>query len=116
MRQFPNVNEGQWLVSNEGGSRRRWAPDGGELFYLAPGSRLMAVPVETESGFAPGNATELFRGYYAGYDGRTYDVSPDGERFLMVKENAGDGQKDFILVLNWHEQLKRLVPTDPSVH
>ena len=46
--------------------------------------------------------------------GRTYDISPDGERFLMVKENADDEDTptEFVLVQNWFEELKRLAPTD----
>ena len=65
VRPFPNVEDGQWLISRGGGSRPLWAPDGRELFYLAPGRRLMAVPVETvqtEPSFAPGNAEEVFGG------------------------------------------------------
>ena len=119
VRPFPNVEDGQWLISHGGGTRPLWSPDGRELFYVAPGARLMAVPVhvQTESSFAAGNAKELFGGYYApreGAPGRTYDISPDGERFLMIKE-SGSGETssiEFILVLNWFEELKRLVPTD----
>ena len=56
-------------------------------------------------------------GYYApggGEFGRTYDISPDGERFLMIKESGSDetSSTEFILVQNWFEELKRLVPTD----
>ena len=111
VRPFPNVEEGQWLISKDGGTQPLWAPDGRELFYLAPGSRLMAVGVETKPGFTPGDAQELFGGYYARQGRRTYDVSPDGERFLMIKEGAGRGGEGFILVQNWFEELKRLVPT-----
>ena len=87
------------------------------MFYLAPGARLMAVGVQTEPSFAPGNAEEVFGGYYAPGGrsfGRTYDISPDGERFLMIKESGSDeiSSTEFILVQNWFEELKRLVPTD----
>ncbi len=117
VRPFPNVEDGQWLISRGGGARPLWAPDGRELFYLTPGRRLMAVGVQTEPSFAPGAAEEVFGGYYApggGAVGRTYDVSPDGERFLMIKESGSDetSSTEFILVLNWFEELKRLVPTN----
>lgn len=111
MRPFPSVDEGQSLISKDGGTHPVWARDGQELFYLAPGSRLMAVGVETEPDFVPGTATELFGGYYMHPLGRTYDVSPDGERFLMIKAGAGRDVEGFVLVQNWHEELKRLVPT-----
>ena len=63
VRPFPNVEDGQWLISSGGGTQPLWAPDGRELFYMA-GARLMAVGVETEPSFAPGNAEEVFEGYY----------------------------------------------------
>ena len=53
VRPFPNVEDGQWLISSGGGTRPLWAPDGRELFYLAPGPRLMAVGIQTEPSFAP---------------------------------------------------------------
>ena len=111
VRPFPNVEEGQWLISSGGGTRPLWARDGQELFYLAPGARLMAVGVQTEPSFAPGNAEEVFEGYWAGPTRRSYDISPDGERFLMIKESAGSDSTEFILVLNWFNELERLVPT-----
>ncbi len=116
VRPFPSVEDGQWLISRGGGRRPLWAPDGRELFYLAPGTRLMAVGVQTEPSFAPGNAEEVFAfgGYFVGTPGRTYDISPDGERFLMIKESGSDetSSTEFILVQNWFEELKRLVPTE----
>ena len=117
VRPFPNVEDGQWLISSGRGARPLWSPDGRELFYLAPGARLMAVPVETvqtEASFAHGKPEEVFRGYYVpgGISiGRSYDIAPDGERFLMIKESGNDST-EFILVQNWFEELKRLVPTD----
>ena len=74
----------------------------------------MAVDVQTEPSFAPGNAEEVFavRGYFVESAGRTYDIFRDGERFLMIKEGAGGESTEFILVQNWFEELKRLVPTD----
>ena len=48
--------------------------------------------------------------------GRTHDVSPDGQRFLMLKEGGGDSRNTppdrFIVVENWFEELRRLVPTN----
>ncbi|GEM_PF-4269262 len=55
----------------------------------------MVVGVETEPSFAPDNAEELFEGYWVGHPGRTYDISPDRERFLMIKETASDKSRRF---------------------
>ena len=115
VRPFPNADEGRWLLSTDGGSRPLWGPDGRELFYLTPGGQLTTVPVETEDGFSYGNAEPVFEKSYVvrGYR-RTYDVSPDGKRFLMIDEVTPDepAPTEMILVLNWTEELKRLVPVD----
>ena len=70
----------------------------------------MSVPVETDPAFAPGSETELFSGYFTDLPGPTYDISPDGERFLIIKDTA-DGDDELILVHNWFRELERLVPT-----
>jgi len=115
VRPFPNVEDGRWQVSASGGTRPLWAPDGQELFYIAPQGELMAIPVRTERAFTFGNAETLLQGriYLSIELGRTYDISPDGKRFLMIKEadDAGLSEPKLILVENWVEELKRLVPT-----
>ena len=75
----------------------------------------MVVPVETEPTFSAGRPSVLFEGSYVvstitrAY--RYYDVSPDGQRFLMLKE-AGTEEAQINVVLNWFEELKERVPTD----
>src|SRR5262245_33075897 len=62
--------------------------------------------------------TKLFEGRYgpptAYHYGRTYDVSPDGRRFLMIKNSAASDPSappdSMVVVINWTEELKRLVP------
>jgi len=121
VRPFPDVDGGRWQVSTGGGTRPLWAPSGRELFYLTLDGALMGVSVERidgTSGFTAGAPTKLVEGRYfsggGGVGGRTYDVSPDGRRFLMVKE--GDGGADsaasptIVIVQHWAEELKRLVP------
>ena len=117
---FPNVDEGRWPISTGGGTQPRWARDGRELFYLAPGGELMAVPVQTEPTFAPGNGEVVFEGPYlevgieTGSSVRTYDISPDGQRFLMIKQDAqaedGSPPAEITVVLNWHQELLERVP------
>ena len=89
------------------------------MFYVSPTGALMRVGVERASSWAATAPTLLVKeGYYttpSGRPGRTYDVSPDGQRFLMLKNGGGTDQTavpaSLIVVLNWTEELKRLVPT-----
>jgi serine/threonine-protein kinase len=117
VRPFPAVGNGQWQVSTSGGAQALWSRNGRELFYVAPDGSLMTVPVEPRSeGWSGGTPRKLLEpGYYRGGDvwvSRHYDVSPDGQRFLMIKEGGGDAAtaQDIIVVQNWTEELKRLVP------
>lgn len=79
---------GKWQISIEGGSEPQWNRNGRELFYRL-GDKIMAVEISTQPGFAPGKPKQLFEGSYlknnAGSARADYDVSPDGQRFLMVK-------------------------------
>jgi len=107
VRTFPNVDEGQWLISTGGGTAPVWAPSENELFYVGPGGSIMAVGIDTEPGFEAGRPRELFRGYYHGSPGRTYDVAPDGKRFLMLDNaRAEDNQRGLFVVQNWDEALR----------
>ena len=114
VRPFPEIDRGRWPISTGGGSRPLWAPHGKELFYLGPSGAVMSVPVQGGSTFTAGNPTKLFEGYFlgGGASGRTYDVSPDGQRFLMIKELGGSAVAPTIVVIqNWTEELKAKVPT-----
>ena len=72
----------------------------------------MTVRVQTEPAFSAGNPEVVIETpYYQGQVGRFYDISPDGERFLMIKEESeGSSSPEIHVVLNWFEELKRLVP------
>ena len=76
---------------------------------------MMAVDITTQPGFAAGKPRQLFEGRYirSGYSVCNYHVSPDGQRFLMLKpvEQEQAAPTQINLVLNWTEELKRLVPT-----
>jgi serine/threonine-protein kinase len=119
VRPFPHVSGGQWQVSTAGGTRPLWARSGKELFYVAVDGALMRVPVEASGAtWNAGAPMKLLEGrYYTGdgaSGGRAYDVSPDGQRFLMIKAPATDANvapPALIVVQHWDEELKRLVPT-----
>ncbi len=103
-------------VSPNGGFGPLWSPDGTELFYQRDeGKELWAAPIATDPEIRPGEARMLFEGSYqmSGNGGFTYDVSNDGQRFLMVQTDPDEWiVKELVVVLNWFEELKRLVPTD----
>jgi Tol biopolymer transport system component len=112
VRPFPNVNGGRWQVSPAGGTKPVWARNGRELFYLA-GRSLMAVPVQTAATFTAGTPIKLFEGpYFVALGGRSYDVSLDGQRFVMIKDTPEEDQPkadSIAIVLNWRDELKRRV-------
>ncbi len=119
VRPFPAVDEGQWQLSTAGGVQPLWSRDGRELFYVAPNGALMTVPTEpTASLWSAGAPTPVVRpGYFTAaglpFTGRHYDVTLDGQRFLMLKEDESAASTAQIsVVLNWFEELKRLVPTN----
>ena len=67
----------------------RWSPRGTELFYVAPGGRMMSVPIRTTQAFGSDEPRLLFVKPYLGSDseGHSYDVADDG-RFLAVKRDV----------------------------
>jgi Tol biopolymer transport system component len=127
VRSFPNVNQGRWQVSSDGGGSPLWSPDGRELFYRN-GDATMAVRVETEPAFQHANPEVLFRGTYLMSSSiRTitmtpWDIHPNGKKFLMIKPPAAPAtetttqkpapapQTKIRIVVNWFEELKQRVP------
>ena len=104
---------GKWQISTEGGTEPAWNPNGRELFYRS-GDKMMAVDITTQPGFAAGKPRMLFEGRYrpTPVTSPNYDVSSDGQRFLMLKpsEQAQAAPTQINVVLNWFEELKRRVP------
>jgi Tol biopolymer transport system component len=123
VRPFPNVEGGRTQVSTAGGTRAAWARSGRELFYLDRDGLLTAVSVQTTAGrfSAAVPAKILNTKYYSGFtlgglDLRAYDVSPDGQRFLMIKDvdaanRTTDNLASMVVVLNWAEELKARLPS-----
>ena len=107
---YPGPGE-RTTISTGGGRSPRWSRDGRELFYRS-GNRMMAVPVTTKDTFKAGKPKLLFSGDFASYVSANYDVSADGMRFLMVQEDEETARPRFHVVINWFDELKRLVPTN----
>ena len=102
VRPFPDVDRGRWQVSTAGGTRPAWARNGRELFYLDGSGLLTSVPLRiTGPTFEAGSPVRILTArYYPGFTGlgldlRGYDVSPDGQRFLMIKDGTPGEQSAF---------------------
>ena len=110
---FPGPG-GKWQISTEGGMEPAWNRNGRELFYRS-GNKMMAVEVTAHPSFAAGKPKMLFQGAYLsvapGQTNTAYDVSPDGQRFLMVKEvGRAVSSTQINVVQNWFEELKQKAP------
>jgi len=117
VRPFPNVEAGRWQVSTDGGTAPVWSRDGRELFYVGQAGGLMRVAVQPASSWASGAPTKLVNGPYSwtlpDVRGRLYDVSSDGNRFLVLKRAAQPQAQipdTIVWVQNWFEELKQRVP------
>jgi hypothetical protein len=107
---------GKWQVSTTGGSQPMWRGDGKEIFFVAPDGMMMAVPVESgENFFRPGSPKPLFqtrleffsRINSEGFFMRQYDVTPDGQRFLLNQHVADSTDAPITVVVNWPKLLAK---------
>jgi dipeptidyl aminopeptidase/acylaminoacyl peptidase len=112
VRSLPEVDKVREQISTEGGDSPLWSPDGTELYYRN-GDLVMAVAVQTKATFEFEKPKILFQSlYYTDPDGAiSWDIHPDGKRFLMMKETATVRPR-IQVVINWFEELKQLVPID----
>ena len=116
VERFPDLGDRR-LVSTDGGEDPLWSPDGKELFYRSLGGGMMVVAVDTEPTFTLETPEVVFEGEnYFQRGGRRHDISPDGQRFLLIKQDsATDGSSDpaeIAVVLNWHQELLEPVPVN----
>ena len=118
VERFPDLGDRQ-TISTGGGRTPHWSPAGDELFYRRLDGAMMVVPIDTGQGFVPGTPEVVFGGASYRVFGppffMNYDLSPDGDRFLMIKTGATSDNAEStqaILVQNWFEELTRLVPVN----
>jgi serine/threonine-protein kinase len=112
---YPDVR-GRWQISTGGGRQPAWSRDGRELFYRDFNGALVAVPVTLQPTFGAGPGRRLFQdASYAGagssMSDRTFDVSPDGRRFLMIRTIAPP-RRTLAVVQNWFDELRQRVPAN----
>jgi hypothetical protein len=106
-------------ISSDGGTDPVWKRAGGELYYRN-GDSVMVVAVTTSPAFTAGRPQELWKGHYShgmstscGAPGATssnYDVTANGKRFLMIKDDDQDRtvSKQIVVVLGWASEVSRL--------
>ena len=106
---FPEART-RFQVSRGGGTEPRWSRDGHELYFESGGS-LKMVRVPPGPMFNPSNPTTLFSlaGYRRARNRQQYDVSPDGQRFLMIREQSGTANRGVVYVENWLTELRAKV-------
>ena len=107
VRPFPAVEQGRWQISIDGGARPRWAPNGHE-----ERRRFIAVNVQTDLTFQFGKPLALFEitNDAQPSPNRHYDITPDGTRFVVLKEPQTSASVQLVVVENWLEELKARVP------
>ena len=114
VRPFPNVDEGEWRISTDGGGFPVWSSDSRELFYRGP-EGIMSVSVESGPAFEWDTPKPIYTSQY-----ELWDILPEDDRFLMTKpqeridaeESAEEIPRKINIILNWFEELKELVPVD----
>ncbi len=111
VRPFPNVGDDKIPVSTGGGSEPVWSHSGTELFYISGADALVSVTVETQARFAVHEQRVLFplpADVRRSAGGRSYDVSADDRRFLMVRGLDADFARPdrLVLVTNWIDELR----------
>jgi len=107
---FPGFGS-KWQVSRSGGEEPRWRGDGKELFYLAPDGRLMAVDVKTGTGFEAGTPVALFQTHprqpLSAMDFFSYDVTSDGQKFLVNTKVDTSSSAPLSVILNWSAEMEK---------
>jgi hypothetical protein len=108
VQDFPALTQ-KWQISTNGGADPQWRADGAELFFIAPDHKLMAVSIRHAQAFEPGIPVALFQTRVTGLtDVRThYQVTRDGQRFLVNTTGPADRGAPVQLVVNWHAAMRQ---------
>ena len=105
VRPFPK-GQGRWRISTNGARQARWRRDGKELFYIEEDT-LVAVGVKTQPTFSVGSVERLFEStHFQDSDSHVYDVSADGQRFIIPEPLEEEGRATIRVVQNWFAEFK----------
>jgi hypothetical protein len=108
VRPFPDTESARWQVSAAGGTDPVWSRNGRELFYISAQNEMMSVAVAPGAAFSISPPQRLFSA--AAYTPippvPSFDVSPDGKRFLLLRETTPTERNELIIVQNWVEEMK----------
>ncbi len=105
VRSFPGPGVVQ-QVSDGGGGQAAWRADEKEICYRTPRGAMMAASVSTTPQLSVGKPALLFTGQFANIQGKNYDVTRDGQRFLMIRPDELAAPDQMTVVLNWMDELK----------
>ena len=115
VRPFPDAQSAKWQVSTDGGSSPHWSVRGNELFYLDAANEMQSAHVTTSPSFGIVSKERLFSasGYFLSPWAQAYDVTPDGQRFLMLRVGTANGAMPVSLVLveNFVTELRQRMET-----
>ena len=107
---FPDAR-GKWQVSTNGGEQPRWRGDGKEIYFMSLEAKLMAASVDTKTEFESGTPTVLFQTdpheRVATTEVIVYDVSRDGQRFIVNTNYKNGSAHPMSVVLNWKSEIKK---------
>jgi serine/threonine-protein kinase len=108
VRPFPETSGARFQVSTKGGTNPAWSRNGKELFYLDGESNMISVPILPGTTFQTGEQAILFPAsrYQSNPFSRDYDVTPDGQRFVMIRGES-DAAVHVVVVFNFLEELKQ---------
>jgi len=112
VRPFPRTAEGVFRVSRAGGTEPRWSGTGSELFFRDGSGAMVSASVGTAPSFRVLSQQALFSAlrFKSNTFGGGFDVTRDGQRFLMIDQVAPATASEMIAVLNWFTELKAVVP------
>ncbi len=108
VRPFPDTESARWQVSSAGGADPVWSRNGRELFYLSAQNEMMSVAVAPGATFSISPPERLFSTapYTPIPPVPSFDVSPDGKRFLLLRETTPTERNELIVVENWTREMR----------